>query len=164
MTKWIIIFSMQCPKCFSGCWIVPRRGCFLWRCPRKGLPNGCFTAVSIVEATYWLCGLFNFGSLLKILLRYISLVPRPVYSSKIGGPENETRVAVRLVLTEESMNTGRLVLLEGYTVIFYCIEAKGFIYYPPPLRYVITKWPKMFNIHTFKFFTAQKSVMLHFTA
>ena len=50
--KHLLASSMLCPKCSSGCRIVPRKGNFSWRCPRKG----CQTVVSIRQNSFYTSG------------------------------------------------------------------------------------------------------------
>ena len=47
--KHLLASSMLCPKCSSGCRIIPRKGSFSWRCPRKG----CQTVVSIRQNSFY---------------------------------------------------------------------------------------------------------------
>ena len=47
--KHLLASSMLCSKCSSGCRIVPHKGSFSWRCPRKC----CQTVVSIQQNSFY---------------------------------------------------------------------------------------------------------------
>lgn len=60
--KRLLRSSLNCRKCGSSCRIVPRKGSYAWRCPRKGCQaivsysffSGSHLALNeIVDLTYW---------------------------------------------------------------------------------------------------------------